>query len=99
VIFAEGHTIATHSEDHPARFGKLPRPLVEWEVDKGILDVEAALDDPRQVAPIFRVPGLARSDVIESELAARVLIDFGSDTLWRMTGITVSRQRKSLRWR
>ena len=80
-IFAEGHTIGTHSEDHPARFGRLPAPLVEWEIDKGFLDVGAALDDPRQVAPFFRVPGLARSDVIESELAARVLIDFGSDTV------------------
>jgi len=79
-IFAEGHTIGTHSEDHPVRFGKLPPPLVEWEIDKGILDVGSALGDPRQVAPFFRVPGLARSDVIESELAARVLVDFGSDT-------------------
>jgi peptidoglycan-N-acetylglucosamine deacetylase len=25
-IFAEGHTIGTHSEDHPVRFGKLPPP-------------------------------------------------------------------------
>ena len=80
-IFAEGHTIGTHSEDHPVRFGKLSTPLVEWEIDKGILDVGAALDDPRQVAPFFRVPGLARSDIIESELAARVLVDFGSDTV------------------
>jgi peptidoglycan/xylan/chitin deacetylase (PgdA/CDA1 family) len=80
-IFAEGHTVGTHSEDHPVRFGKLPAPLVEWEIDKGILDVGAALDDPRRVAPFFRVPGLARSDVIESELAARVLIEFGSDTV------------------
>ena len=79
-IFAEGHTIGTHSEDHPVRFGKLPPPLVEWEIDKGVLDVGSALGDPRQVAPFFRVPGLARSDVIESELAARVLVDFGSDT-------------------
>ena len=52
----------------------------EWEIDKGILDVGSALGDHRQVAPFFRVPGLARSDVIESELAARVLVDFGSDT-------------------
>src|SRR5262249_8722169 len=44
-IFAEGHTIGTHSEDHPSRFGKLPRLLVEWEIDKGILDVGAALGD------------------------------------------------------
>jgi len=80
-IFAEGHTIGTHSEDHHIRFGKLPPSLVEWEIDKGILDVGLALGDSRQVAPFFRVPGLARSDVIESELAARVLVDFGSDTV------------------
>jgi peptidoglycan/xylan/chitin deacetylase (PgdA/CDA1 family) len=54
---------------------------VEWEIDKGILDVAAPLDDPRQVAPFFRVPGLAHSDVIESEIAARVLVNFGSDTV------------------
>jgi peptidoglycan/xylan/chitin deacetylase (PgdA/CDA1 family) len=80
-IFAEGHTIGTHSEDHPSRFRKLPRSLVEWEIDKGILDVGAALGDARRVAPFFRVPGLARSDVIDSEPAARVLVDFGSDTV------------------
>jgi peptidoglycan/xylan/chitin deacetylase (PgdA/CDA1 family) len=80
-IFAEGHTIGTHSEDHPARFGKLPRSLVEWEIDKGILDVGIALGDHKQVAPFFRIPGLADSDVIESELAARRLVDFSSDTV------------------
>jgi hypothetical protein len=42
-IFAEGHTIGTHSEDHPVLFGKLPPPLVEWEIDKVILDVGLAL--------------------------------------------------------
>ncbi len=80
-IFAEGHTIGTHSEDHPLRFDRLPTSLVEWEIDKGILDVGAALGDPSQVAPFFRVPGLARSEVIESELAARLLVDFSSDTV------------------
>jgi peptidoglycan-N-acetylglucosamine deacetylase len=80
-IFAEGHTIGTHSEDHPVPFGKLPPSLVEYEIDKGIIDVGVALGDHRQVAPFFRVPGLARSEVIESELAARVLVEFGSDTV------------------
>jgi peptidoglycan/xylan/chitin deacetylase (PgdA/CDA1 family) len=73
-IFAEGHTIGTHSEDHPPRFGKLSPELVEWEIDKGILDVEVALGDHRHVTPFFRVPGLARSEVIESELEAWVLV-------------------------
>jgi peptidoglycan-N-acetylglucosamine deacetylase len=79
-IFAEGHTIGTHSEDHPLRFGKLTTDLVEWEIDKGILDVALALGDHRQVAPFFRVPGLAHSDIIDSELAARHLVWFSPDT-------------------
>jgi peptidoglycan-N-acetylglucosamine deacetylase len=81
-VFAEGHSIGTHSEDHPKAFGKLPRPLVEYEIDKGIIDVGAALgDNEAQLAPFFRVPGLAHSEAIEDELAARHLIWFGSDTV------------------
>jgi peptidoglycan/xylan/chitin deacetylase (PgdA/CDA1 family) len=59
----------------------LPPLLLEYEIDQGIIDVGAALGDNRQVAPFFRVPGLAHSDAIESELAARHLIWFGSDTI------------------
>jgi len=80
-VFAEGHSIGTHSEDHPLRFGKLPPLQVEYEIDKGIVDVGAALGDNRELAPFFRVPGLAHSDAIEGELAARHLIWFGSDTV------------------
>jgi peptidoglycan-N-acetylglucosamine deacetylase len=80
-VFAEGHTIGTHSEDHPLRFGKLPRDLVEWKIDKGIIDIGAALGDQRQVAPFFRVPGLAHSDIVDSELEARHLTSFSSDTV------------------
>jgi peptidoglycan-N-acetylglucosamine deacetylase len=80
-IFADGHTIGTHSEDHPPRFGKLSRDLVEWEIDKGIIDVGVALGDHRQLAPFFRVPGLAHSDIIDDELAARHLVSFSSDTV------------------
>jgi peptidoglycan/xylan/chitin deacetylase (PgdA/CDA1 family) len=80
-IFADGHTIGTHSEDHPVPFNKLPPLLLEYEIDKGIADVEAALGDPRQLAPFFRVPGLARSEAIDDELAARHLASFSSDTV------------------
>ena len=80
-IYAEGHTIGTHSQDHPLRFGKLPIEKVRWEIDEGITEVGAALGDPKQLAPFFRIPGLARSDAVEKELAARSLIVFGSDTV------------------
>jgi peptidoglycan/xylan/chitin deacetylase (PgdA/CDA1 family) len=80
-IYEEGHTIGTHSEDHPTRFGQLPVEKMREEIDWGISDVSAALGDPRYLAPFFRIPGLARSGILESELAARGLTVFSSDTV------------------
>jgi peptidoglycan-N-acetylglucosamine deacetylase len=80
-IYAEGHTIGTHSEDHPLRFDKLPVKKIRWEIDQGIADVGAALGDANKLAPFFRIPGLARSNAVENELAARSLVVFSSDTV------------------
>src|SRR5215831_8908938 len=79
-IYEEGHTIGTHSEHHPTRFGQLPIERMRHEIDRGISDVSAALGDSKHLAPFFRIPGLARSDVVERELAARGLTVFSSDT-------------------
>jgi hypothetical protein len=79
--YEEGHTIGTHSEHHPTHFGALPIDRMRLEIDEGISDVGAALGDPRYLAPFFRIPGLERSDTVESELAARNLIVFSSDTV------------------
>jgi peptidoglycan/xylan/chitin deacetylase (PgdA/CDA1 family) len=80
-IYEQGHTIGTHSDTHPTRFGVLPIERMRYEIDNGISDVSAALGDPKYLAPFFRIPGLARSDTAESELAARGLIVFSSDTV------------------
>src|ERR1700728_3924982 len=80
-IYEEGHTIGTHTEDHPARMQKLPIEKVRHEIDDGIADVGAALGDPTERTPFFRIPGLARTDAIDEELAARSLIVFSSDTV------------------
>jgi peptidoglycan/xylan/chitin deacetylase (PgdA/CDA1 family) len=80
-IYEEGHTIGTHSDTHPLRFGKLPIDKMRHEIDGGIADVSAALSDSKYLAPFFRIPGLERSDTVESELAARSLIVFSSDTV------------------
>ena len=80
-IHEEGHTIGTHTEHHPARMQKLPIEKVRDEIDRGIADVGGALWDQKDLAPFFRIPGLARSDAIEQELAARSLVVFSSDTV------------------
>jgi peptidoglycan/xylan/chitin deacetylase (PgdA/CDA1 family) len=80
-IYEAGHSIGTHTEDHPSRMQKLPIEKIRQEIDEGIADVAAALGDAKELAPFFRIPGLARSDAIEEELAARSLIVFSSDTV------------------
>jgi peptidoglycan-N-acetylglucosamine deacetylase len=80
-IYEEGHTIGTHTEDHPSQMQKLARDKVRQEIDEGIADVGAALGDAAELAPFFRIPGLARSDVVEQELAARSLIVFSADAV------------------
>jgi hypothetical protein len=95
-MYEEGHTIGTHSEDHPTRFGQLPVEKMRHEIDWGISEVSAALGDPKYLAPFFRIPGLARSDVVESELAARGLTVPPTPT--PTTGITASLANRSLLW-
>jgi peptidoglycan-N-acetylglucosamine deacetylase len=80
-IHEDGHTIGTHSEHHPLRMHKMPIDKVRTEIDRGIADVGGALWDQKDLAPFFRIPGLARSDAIEKELADRSLVVFSSDTV------------------
>jgi peptidoglycan/xylan/chitin deacetylase (PgdA/CDA1 family) len=80
-IYQDGHVIGTHSEDHPLRFGQMPIEKIRWEIDRGIADISAAVGDPMKVAPFFRFPGFARSDVAEAELADRKLAVFSTDTV------------------
>ena len=80
-IHEEGHTIGTHTEHHPARMHKLPIDKVRTEIDRGIADIGGALWDSRDLAPFFRIPGLARSDAIEKEASDRSLVVFSSDTV------------------
>ena len=80
-IHDEGHTIGSHSQDHPLRFDRISDEKVRWEIDAGIDNVSAALGDGGGLAPFFRIPGFGRTDVVESELAARSLVVFSTDVV------------------
>ncbi|HEX7791044.1 MAG TPA: polysaccharide deacetylase family protein [Afipia sp.] len=74
-----GHTVGTHSENHPFQFGKLPPERMAAEIDDGIAHVAAALGDPSQLAPFFRIPGLRRADAVEASLAQRGVMTWSAD--------------------
>jgi peptidoglycan/xylan/chitin deacetylase (PgdA/CDA1 family) len=80
-IHDEGHTIGSHSEDHPLRFDRISDEKVRWEIDAGIDNVSAALGEGGGLAPFFRIPGFGRTEVVEGELAARSLVVFSTDVV------------------
>jgi peptidoglycan/xylan/chitin deacetylase (PgdA/CDA1 family) len=77
--YGEGHTIATHSQNHPFRFDKLPIDEAREEIEDGIAATAAALGDKKAIAPFFRVPGLRRSAETENYLAARAMTVWSAD--------------------
>ena len=80
-IYNAGHTIGTHSRDHPLAFERLPLPRVEHEVDGGIASVDAAIGDPKAVSPFFRIPGLGRTNAIENFLPRKTLVTWSADVV------------------
>ena len=80
-IYNAGHTVGTHTLDHPLLLKRLPLLQVQHEVDGGIAAVQAAIGDPKAVAPFFRIPGLARSDAIDSFLASKSLVTWSADVV------------------
>jgi peptidoglycan-N-acetylglucosamine deacetylase len=81
-----GHTIATHSQNHPGGMQHLPLVRAQQEIEQGIASISAALADGTAPAPFFRIPGLSRNDGIEAYAASRGLqiwsADFPADD-WR----------------
>jgi peptidoglycan/xylan/chitin deacetylase (PgdA/CDA1 family) len=81
-----GHTVASHSQNHPGGMQHLPLDRARQEIEQGIASVTAALADGTAPAPFFRIPGLRRNDGIEEFAASKGLqvwsADFPADD-WR----------------
>lgn len=81
-----GHTVATHTQNHPFGMHKLPLDRARQEIEQGIASVTAALADGTAPAPFLRIPGLRVNDGIEEFAASKGLqiwsADFPADD-WR----------------
>jgi peptidoglycan/xylan/chitin deacetylase (PgdA/CDA1 family) len=81
-----GHSIGTHTQDHPLDMKKMPVERARQEIDDGIASVKAALGDDAALAPFFRIPGLSRADGVEDYLASQGIQIWSADFLaddWR----------------
>jgi peptidoglycan/xylan/chitin deacetylase (PgdA/CDA1 family) len=81
-----GHSIGTHTQNHPLSMNRMPVERAKQEVDDGIASVKAALGDDGSLAPFFRIPGLLRADAVEDYLGSQGIqiwsADFPADD-WR----------------
>ncbi len=81
-----GHTVATHTQNHPAGMHRLPLDRSLQEIEQGIASVTVALGDGTAPAPFLRIPGLRVNDGIEAFARSKGLqiwsADFPADD-WR----------------
>lgn len=66
----EGHTIASHSQNHPLNLPHLPAETAWHEMEAGIASVSAALGEGRTIAPFLRFPALNRTSDLELKAIA-----------------------------
>jgi peptidoglycan-N-acetylglucosamine deacetylase len=74
-----GHTVGTHSQDHPLSMNRMSIERARQEIDDGIASTAAALGDPTVLAPFFRIPGLLRAEGVEDYLASQGIQTWSAD--------------------
>jgi peptidoglycan/xylan/chitin deacetylase (PgdA/CDA1 family) len=78
-LITAGHSVGTHTQNHPLTMNRLPIEQAQKEIDDGIASVKAALGDPAQLSPFLRIPGLLRAGVVEDYLASQGIQTWSAD--------------------
>jgi peptidoglycan/xylan/chitin deacetylase (PgdA/CDA1 family) len=74
-----GHSIGTHSQNHPLSMNRMPLERARQEIDDGIAATEAALGSGGGLSPFFRIPGLLRAEAVEDYLASKGIQTWSAD--------------------
>ena len=77
--YDDGHSIGTHTQDHPVR--SLPVERMTREIDEGIASIDQALGSIIEAAPFFRFPGLIHYSAIEEYLASKQIMIWSADVV------------------
>jgi peptidoglycan/xylan/chitin deacetylase (PgdA/CDA1 family) len=95
-VYAEGHTIGNHSQNHPFSFARMTVDHASREIEDGFASIRAALGEPDGVSRFFRIPGLLRQAPVENYLASRGYmtwsVDFMADDWTRISASEVVRR-------
>jgi peptidoglycan-N-acetylglucosamine deacetylase len=75
--YDEGHSIGTHTQDHPVR--ALSTERMQREIDDGIQSTNEALGGIVKAARFFRFPGLIHPSAVEESLASKQIMVWSAD--------------------
>jgi peptidoglycan/xylan/chitin deacetylase (PgdA/CDA1 family) len=76
---SDGHTIASHSQDHRIIGRRLTAAGAKQDYETGVATVATVLGSRNAVAPFYRFPGLGRSAEVEQYLATRGVMVWSAD--------------------
>ena len=85
-LVEDGHSVGSHSQNHPLTMDRTPIDAARQEIDQGIASVKSALAGEGALAPFFRIPGLLRAEEVEDYLASQGIQIWSADFLaddWR----------------
>src|SRR5258705_5812413 len=74
-----GHSIGTHTQNHPSSMNRMSIERARQEIDDGIASVKTALGDDTALAPFFRIPGLSRTQAAEDYVVAQGIQIWSAD--------------------
>ena len=74
-----GHSIGTHTQNHPSSMNRMSIERARQEIDDGIASVKTALGDDTTLSPFFRIPGLSRTEAVEDYLASQGIQIWSAD--------------------
>ncbi len=74
-----GHSVGTHTQNHPLSMNRMPVERARQEIDEGIAATKAALGDGGGLAPFFRIPGLLRANAVEEYVASQGIQIWSAD--------------------
>jgi peptidoglycan/xylan/chitin deacetylase (PgdA/CDA1 family) len=74
-----GHSIGTHTQNHPSSMNRMSIERARQEIDEGIASVKTALGDDTTLSPFFRIPGLSRTEAVEDYVASQGMQIWSAD--------------------
>jgi peptidoglycan/xylan/chitin deacetylase (PgdA/CDA1 family) len=78
-LITAGHSVGTHTQNHPLSMNRMPIEKAQQEIDEGIASTTAALGDPALLSPFMRIPGLLRASAVEDYLASKGIQTWSAD--------------------